>query len=369
MVDYIAQRDREKAEAKAAAAAGSGEESPAERPKLRNRSRGMSLEKVLTAFKSQKHRRTISKEDISKPILSDDSPIELPSPLTPLGQVSASPSPTVSQPHTPPEPTGSSPVVAIQSPRTPPVVPSLRTYASAPARIADEPSFPPSESNELLRWLFENSHLHAHAYPVPKRTTPSLSTAPDTRQARISRRRRARTEQTLPNSTPRLSIAQGKIANRGNSPLIAVPPLPNRTPLPPPLIVRTQVGRFDSGYDDTFEETQPGLRPPVVFTDRNLQEQQYSPKRLSKISEASRESDDHPARKCTQRLVARMEPVRLQPPSVGTKSRAIQQAKEMEQLVAERAKRSGDEPPPHDFFELIGKGAYGRVFKGYVLRK
>lgn len=50
----------------------------------------------------------------------------------------------------------------------------------------------------------------------------------------------------------------------------------------------------------------------------------------------------------------------------GTKARAIQQAKEMELLVAERAKRSGDEPPPYDFFELIGKGAYGRVFKGYV---
>lgn len=64
-----------------------------------------------------------------------------------------------------------------------------------------------------------------------------------------------------------------------------------------------------------------------------------------------------------------MEPIRasLMPPSnVGTKGRAIQQAKEMEQLVAERAKRSGEEPPQYDFIELIGKGAYGRVFKGYV---
>lgn len=64
--------------------------------------------------------------------------------------------------------------------------------------------------------------------------------------------------------------------------------------------------------------------------------------------------------------ISRMESARLQPPaSVGTKGRAIQQAKEMELLVAARAKRSGDEPPPYDFFELIGKGAYGRVFKGY----
>lgn len=62
-----------------------------------------------------------------------------------------------------------------------------------------------------------------------------------------------------------------------------------------------------------------------------------------------------------------MEPTRLQPPVTGgTKMRAIQQAKEMEALVAERAKRGGDEAPPYDFIELIGKGAYGRVFKGCV---
>jgi hypothetical protein len=70
------------------------------------------------------------------------------------------------------------------------------------------------------------------------------------------------------------------------------------------------------------------------------------------------------------RQLANMETVRasLLPPAMmtGTKARAIQQAKEMEVLVAERAKRSGDEPPQYDFQELIGKGAYGRVFKGYV---
>ena len=62
-----------------------------------------------------------------------------------------------------------------------------------------------------------------------------------------------------------------------------------------------------------------------------------------------------------------MEPVRLQPPNMGgTKGRAMQQARDMEALIAERAKRSGEEPPPYDFYELIGKGAYGRVYKGWV---
>ena len=61
----------------------------------------------------------------------------------------------------------------------------------------------------------------------------------------------------------------------------------------------------------------------------------------------------------------RLEPARLQPPTGGTKFRAMQEAKQMEELVAERAKRSGDkEPPPYEFHELIGKGAYGRVYKG-----
>jgi hypothetical protein len=60
-----------------------------------------------------------------------------------------------------------------------------------------------------------------------------------------------------------------------------------------------------------------------------------------------------------------MEPTHLRPPVMGgPKGRAIQQAKDMEVLATERAKRSGEEPPPYDFYELIGKGAYGRVYKG-----
>ncbi|KAF2649325.1 kinase-like protein [Lophiostoma macrostomum CBS 122681] len=60
-----------------------------------------------------------------------------------------------------------------------------------------------------------------------------------------------------------------------------------------------------------------------------------------------------------------MEAFRLQPPpAVGTKAKAIQQAKEFEEIVSEKSRRSGIESPPYDFIELIGKGSFGRVFKG-----
>jgi protein-serine/threonine kinase len=86
--------------------------------------------------------------------------------------------------------------------------------------------------------------------------------------------------------------------------------------------------------------------------------------RIAESPHEDRETDSLRLEKVSKYL-RDMESARLQPPAMGgTKARAMQQAKEMELLVAERAKRSGEEPPPYDFFELIGKGAYGRVYKG-----
>ncbi|KAF2806849.1 kinase-like protein [Mytilinidion resinicola] len=51
------------------------------------------------------------------------------------------------------------------------------------------------------------------------------------------------------------------------------------------------------------------------------------------------------------------------PVTTGTKLKQIEQAKEMQTLVEERARRAGGEPPPYEFLELIGKGSFGRVFK------
>lgn len=45
---------------------------------------------------------------------------------------------------------------------------------------------------------------------------------------------------------------------------------------------------------------------------------------------------------------------------------AIRLAKSQERAVAERCKRSNQEPPGYAFDELIGKGSFGRVYKGLV---
>ena len=47
----------------------------------------------------------------------------------------------------------------------------------------------------------------------------------------------------------------------------------------------------------------------------------------------------------------------------GPKARQIKDAQLMQQAVLDRAKRTGEEPPPYEFLELIGKGTYGRVYK------
>jgi protein-serine/threonine kinase len=117
------------------------------------------------------------------------------------------------------------------------------------------------------------------------------------------------------------------------------PPQPNRAP--PPLPIATS---FESRTSISTIES-----PLERIAESPLEDHAIEPLGLYKVD----------------RYLRGMESARLQPPAMGgTKARAMQQAKEMELLVAERAKRSGEEPPPYDFFELIGKGAYGRVYKG-----
>lgn len=51
--------------------------------------------------------------------------------------------------------------------------------------------------------------------------------------------------------------------------------------------------------------------------------------------------------------------------ATGVRVKQIDDAKEMQKVIAERANRTGDRVPPYEFLELIGKGAFGRVYKWY----
>ena len=49
--------------------------------------------------------------------------------------------------------------------------------------------------------------------------------------------------------------------------------------------------------------------------------------------------------------------------AAGTKKKQIQDAKDMYQVVVDRAARTGSSVPDYEFLELIGKGTFGRVYK------
>ena len=49
------------------------------------------------------------------------------------------------------------------------------------------------------------------------------------------------------------------------------------------------------------------------------------------------------------------------------KSKAILEAQDQQKATAEKISKLGLAPSGYDFLELIGKGAFGRVYKRYVI--
>jgi hypothetical protein len=48
------------------------------------------------------------------------------------------------------------------------------------------------------------------------------------------------------------------------------------------------------------------------------------------------------------------------------KTKAVEDARQMQTKVIEECAKSGKHPPPYGLIELIGKGSFGRVYKGYA---
>ena len=65
-----------------------------------------------------------------------------------------------------------------------------------------------------------------------------------------------------------------------------------------------------------------------------------------------------------------MDRLRIQHPQSETscvKTRAMEEARQMQALVTESANKAGKVPPKYVLDKLTGKGSFGRVYRGYVL--
>lgn len=50
------------------------------------------------------------------------------------------------------------------------------------------------------------------------------------------------------------------------------------------------------------------------------------------------------------------------------KIKAVEDARQLQSKVNEQCKKDGKDPPPYGLEELIGKGSFGRVYKGQVIQ-
>jgi hypothetical protein len=62
-----------------------------------------------------------------------------------------------------------------------------------------------------------------------------------------------------------------------------------------------------------------------------------------------------------------MNSLQIRPTEVSSvKAKAVEDARQMQASIIDAARRTGTDPPKYVLMELVGKGSYGRVYKGLV---
>lgn len=104
---------------------------------------------------------------------------------------------------------------------------------------------------------------------------------------------------------------------------------------------------------------EPGPTVKITGSEESLSTQVYSPGDHLSVSQ-----NFHPANMDPSRASRFLDPSSAVATITRQKAEAIRLAKEQAAAVKEMCRRAKTDVPPYEFEELIGKGAYGRVYKG-----